>query len=94
MRMQGKLMIILKIENLEVEHQLTEFAKLQKKDIEDVAIKAIKNFLDSAHKQKFIYDKKNVTEHMHVIHKEYDVALQHIHDSADYIHNQRREVNK
>ncbi|MDX5585554.1 MAG: hypothetical protein QNK20_11680 [Aureibaculum sp.] len=93
-------MITLKIKNIEIENQLTEIAKDQKKGIEDVAIKAIKNFLDSVHKQKFIYEKKNVAEHMHVIHKEYDVddfddvALQYIHNSAEYIHNQRREIKK
>ena len=91
------MMLTLKIENVEIEHQLAEIAEQQKKDIEDVAIKAIKNYLDSAKKQKFIYNKKNVTKHMHVIHKDYDVddiALQHIQNSAEYVHNQRREANK
>ena len=90
-------MIILKIENAEIEHKLTEVAKSEKKNIEDVAIKAINNFLNSIQKQKFIYNKKNVTEHMHVIHKEYDVddvALQHIQNSKEYIHLQRREINR
>ena len=94
------MMLTLKIENVEIEHQLAEIAEQQKKDIEDVAIKAIKNYLDSAKKQKFIYNKKNVTKHMHVIHKDYDaddvddIALQHIQNSAEYVHNQRREANK
>ena len=93
-------MINLKIENAEIERKLTEIAESQKKNIEDVAIKAISNFLNSIQKQKFIYNKKNVTEHMHVIHKEYDVdnvdgvALQHIQNSKEYIHLKRREVNR
>ena len=93
-------MINLKIENAEIERKLTEIAESQKKNIEDVAIKAISNFLNSIQKQKFIYSKKNVTEHMHVIHKEYDVdnvdgvALQHIQNSKEYIHLKRREVNR
>ena len=39
-------------------------------------------------------------KHMHVINKDYDaddvddIALQHIQNSAEYIHNQRREVSK
>jgi len=93
-------MINLRIENAEMEQKLAEIAKSQKKNIEDVAIKAINNFLNSIQKQKFIYNKKNVTEHMHVIHKEYDVddvddvALQHIQNSKEYIHFQRRKVNR
>ena len=93
-------MLNLKIENAEIERKLTEIAESQKKNIEDVAIKAISSFLNSIQKQKFIYNKKNVTEHMHVIHKEYDVdnvdgvALQHIQNSKEYIHLKRREVNR
>ena len=44
-------MINLKIENAEIEQKLTEFAKSQKKNIEDVALKAISNFLNSIPKQ-------------------------------------------
>ena len=93
-------MINLRIENAEMEQKLAEVAKSQKKNIEDVAIKAINNFLNSIQKQKFIYNKKNVTEHMNVIHKEYDVddvddfALQHIQNSKEYIHFQRRKINR
>ena len=42
------------------------------------------------------YAEKNVDDHKHVIQKDYDVdntdniALDHIHDSAEYIHNLRR----
>ncbi len=93
-------MLNLKIENAEIEKKLAKIAKFQKMDIEEVAIKAINNFLNSSQKQKFIYNKRNVAEHMHVIHKEYDVdevddvALQHIQNSKEYIHFQRREINR
>ncbi|TXL09857.1 hypothetical protein BMR05_16675, partial [Methylococcaceae bacterium HT4] len=92
-----RLMINLRIENAEMEQKLAEVAKSQKKNIEDVAIKAINNFLNSIQKKKIIYNKKNVTEHMHVIHKEYDVddvALQHIKNSKEYIHLQRKKINR
>ncbi len=51
-------MINLRIENAEMEQKLAEVAKSQKKNIEDVAIKAINNFLNSIQKKKIIYNKK------------------------------------
>jgi len=43
------------------------------------------------------YTKKDVTKYMHIIEKEFDIkqtddtALEHIQDSANYIHNLRRQ---
>lgn len=85
--------ITLKIENPEIEQVLFKFANSQKKQMEEVAIEAIREFITSFN---ISYTKKNVSEHKHVIHKEYDdsltddVALEHIQNSAEYIHNLRR----
>ena len=47
--------------------------------------------------KKIEYRKKDVTKHMHIIRKEFDDeicderALEHITDSASYIHRLRRQ---
>ncbi len=90
-------MITLKIENPEIENKLINFVKTQKKDLEEIAIEAIQQFINSLQAKEIEYKKKDVTKYMHVIEKEYDIkqadetALEHIEDSAKYIHNLRRQ---
>ena len=92
-------MLTFKIENEEFESQFLDFVKVQKKTIEDVALDAIKNFMNSSKKNKLVYTKKDPLKHLHKITREYDddlcdeVALTHIKDSAAYIHNMRRQKN-
>ncbi len=92
-------MITLKIDNKEVEANLLEFKKLEKRKLEDIAIEAIKQFFFSLKKDKLNFKKKDVTKHMHIIEKNIDteqsddVVLEHIEDSAKYIHNLRRQRN-
>ncbi|MCK5537913.1 MAG: hypothetical protein KAI79_13890 [Bacteroidales bacterium] len=92
-------MLTLKIDNNEVEKKLTEFVKEQKKDIEEITIDALNSFFESFYRKKFNYEKKNVYKHINEINKEYNsrdldnIALQHIQDSAGYIHDMRRKVN-
>jgi len=86
-------MMTLKIDNIEVEKKLIQFANKQKKEPEILVIEAIQQFIKS-HRIK--YKIKDVTKYMHVIKNNYDlpetdnVALDHIKDSAKYIHNLRR----
>lgn len=86
-------MITLKIENPEIEEVLFKFAKSQKRHVEDIAAEAIRQFITSF---DISYTKKDVSVHRHLIQKEFDVsktddvALEHIQDSAEYIHNLRR----
>ena len=94
-------MLAIKIENKEFESQFLEFVKSQKKTVDDVALDAIKKFMDSNSKKekKLVYTKKDPMKHIHKIVREYDesmcddVALTHIQDSASYIHNMRRQRN-
>ncbi len=89
-------MITLKIDNQETEKKLLAFVKAQKKSIDEVTIEAIQQFMLSFKGNDITYAKKNVDDHKHVIQKNYDVdntdniALEHIHNSAEYIHNLRR----
>ena len=89
-------MITLKIDNQETEKELLAFVKAQKKSIDEVTIEAIQQFMLSFKGSGITYTKKNVDNHKHVIQKNYDVdntdniTLDHIHDSAEYIHNLRR----
>jgi len=90
-------MTTLKIENPEIENKLINFVKTQKKDLEEVAIEAIQQFINSLQAKETKYKKKDVTKYMHVIEKDYDIkqaddtALEHIEDSAKYIHDLRRQ---
>ncbi len=84
-------------------HNITLFVKSQKKTVEDVALDAIKKFMDSNLKKenKLVYTKKDPLKHIHRIVREYDeyeednlknvTPYSHIEDSGLYIHNLRRE---
>ena len=91
-------MPIPKIDNPEIESRFKEYAKKQKRAIEDIASEAIKNFLDMQKKDDTLkYIKKNPAKHIVKINREYDenlcdnVALTYIQDSAKYVHDLRRK---
>jgi len=93
-------MLTFKIENEELENKFLEFAKSQKKAVEDVAIDAMKYFISMQKEDTLVYTKKDPLKHLHKIEREYDedlcddTALTHIEDSASYIHNLRRQRNR
>ncbi len=87
-------MITLNINNPEIEQGLSELSDIKKQQLEEVATQAIQQFINSF---KIQYKKKDVSKHSHIIQKEYndsqtnDIALEHIQNSAEYIHNLRRQ---
>jgi len=91
-------MLAIKIDNPEIESKFKEYAKQQQKAIEDVVSEAMKLFLDMHKKDDdIIYTKKDPMQHIRKIEYNYDedfcdnVALTHIEDSANYIHDLRRQ---
>ena len=92
-------MFAIKIENKEFENKFIEFAKTQKKTIEDVAIDAMKYFMNLKDNNTLVYTKKDPLKHLHTINYECDEDLSdvvpygHIEDSAAYIHNLRQQRN-
>ncbi|DAB28938.1 MAG TPA: hypothetical protein CFH84_12250 [Sulfurimonas sp. UBA12504] len=91
-------MLAIKIDNPEIENKFKEYAKKQKKSLEDLVSDALKLFLDLHKKDdELIYAKKDPMKHLHKIKYDYDeefcdeVALTHIEDSAKYIHDLRRK---
>ena len=91
-------MLTLKIENKELENNFLEFAKSQKRAVEDIAIDAMKYFMNMQKEDKLVYQKKDPLKHLHKIKYEYDNEdlsdirpFDHIEDSARYIHNLRRQ---
>jgi hypothetical protein len=89
--------LVLNIENQELADTLQAFSLKQKKTMEEIAIEAIKNFIETSKKKdKPVYAKKDFTKNMQVIKKEFDEnlcddkALTYITESASYIHNLRR----
>ena len=89
----------IKIDNPDLEQEVKDFVKYQKKDLEEITIEALKNFIDLFHhKKKFKFNKKDPTKHsMTLEYKDDNEDLSdvkpysHIEDSAKYIHNLRRE---
>jgi hypothetical protein len=92
-------MLAIKIDNPEIESKFREYAKQQKKAIEDVVSEAMKLFLDTHKKaDEIVYSKKDPMQHISKIKYEddgedlSDVKLYtHVEDSAKYIHDLRRE---
>ncbi len=90
-------MITLKIKNAELERQLLEFIKIQKRDLETVAIEAIQNFINVWQEKPLNYPKKDVNKHVHLIQKNCDEPLneikpyRHVKDSASYIKKLRSQ---
>jgi hypothetical protein len=90
-------MFAIKIENQEFENNLIEFAKTQKKSIEDVAIDAMKYFMNLKNKDTLVYTKKDPLKHLRTINYDYDgedlsdvKPFAHIDDAAKYVHDLRR----
>ncbi len=89
--------LILNLDNKELEDNLKDFAKKHKKALNQVVIDAIKQFISTSDDKNIKYTKKDVTKHMRIIKKEFDEnacdenALEHITDSANYIHSLRRQ---
>ncbi len=93
-------MLTFKIENEELENKFLEFAKQQKRAVEDVAIDAMKYFMSMQKEDKLVYTKKDPLKYLHKIEREYDdedlsdvKPYSHIEDSAQYIHDLRRKRN-
>ena len=92
-------MLAIKIDNPEIESRFKQYAKQQKKGIEDLVSEAMKLFLEIHKKDdELIYIKQNPMQH--IVKSDYeddgesldDVRpYAHIEDSAKYIHNLRRE---
>ena len=93
-------MLTFKIENQELENKFIEFAKNQKRTVEDVAMDAMKYFMNMQKDDKLVYTKKDPLKYLHKIKREYDDEdlsdvrpYSHIEDSAQYIHDLRRKRN-
>jgi hypothetical protein len=92
-------MLAIKIDNPEIENRLREYAKQQKKAIEDLVNDAMKLFLETHQKDDtLIFTKKDPMKH--IVKTDFeddgedlsDVKLySHIENSAEYIHKLRRE---
>jgi len=92
------MVITIKIDNPDLEQKLIEFVKQQKQDLEEITIEALNNFIDVFHqKKKFDFKKKDPQKLSRIIQRDYneenvdEVALLHIKDSAQYVHDLRRE---
>lgn len=91
-------MLAIKIDNPEIENRFKQYAKQTKKSLEDVVGDALKSFLDTQRlDEELIYTKKDPLKHLKKIERNYDdslcdeVALTHIKDSAEYVHELRRK---
>ena len=91
-------MLAIKIDNPDIENRFKQYAKQQKKAIEDVISDAMKLFLEMHKKDdELVYTKKDPMKHIRKIEYTYDeelcdaVALTHIEDSAKYVHDLRRQ---
>ena len=94
-------MLAIKIDNPDIENRFKEYAKQQKKAIEEVVSDAMELFLEIHSKDnKLSYTKKDPMKHLHKVEYEddgenlSDVKLYaQVEDSALYIHKLRRESN-
>ena len=93
-------MLTLNIDNKELENKFLEFAKIQKRAVEDVAIDAMNYFISIQREEKLVYTKKDPLKHLRKIEVDFDdedlsdvKPYGHIEDSAKYIHDLRRKRN-
>ena len=92
-------MLAVKIENKKIENRLLEYVKTQHKTVEDVVIEALEILINMEQKKVLEYKIKDPGQHIHKIEHKYDndlcdeVALTHIKNSAEYIHDLRRNRN-
>jgi len=92
-------MLAIKIDNPEIESKFKEYAKQQKKAIEDVVSEAMKLFLDMHKKDnELIYIKQDPMQH--IVKSDYEddgeclddvKPYAFVKDSAQYVHDLRRE---
>ena len=95
-------MLAIKIDNPEIENRFKQYAKRNKKAVEDLASEALQMFLDMHKKDDELeYTKKDPMKHLHKINYEDDgedlsdvTPYSHVEDSALYIHDLRRERAK
>lgn len=96
-------MLAIKIDNPEIENRFKQYAKQNKKAVEELVSDALKMFLDMKKQDnELIYTKKDPMKHLHKIEYEYDdgedlsdVKLySHIDDVAQYVHDLRRVRTK
>ena len=95
-------MLAIKIDDPEIENRFKQYAKKNKKAVEDLASEALKMFLDMHKKDdELVYTKKDPLKHLHKINYEDDgedlsevTPYGHVEDSALYIHDLRRERAK
>ena len=95
-------MIAVKIDNPEIENKFKEYAKKQKKSLEDVVSEAMKLFLDINKKNdELIYTKKDPMKHLHKIKYEDDgedlsdvTPYSYVQDVGKYVHDLRRSKTK
>ena len=89
-------MLTIQINNPEIEKEIFDYLKNKSKKLEEITVEAFQEFLK---KDKLTYKKLDPLKHMKKIEYDYDedlcdeVALTHIKDSAEYIHNLRRKRN-
>jgi|GEM_PF-920544 len=91
-------MLAIKIDNPEIENRFKQYAKQQKKAVEELISDALKMFLDMHKKDdELVYVKKDPMKHIHKVEYEddgedlSDVKLYgRVEDSALYVHNLRR----
>ena len=92
-------MLAVNIDNPEIENRFKQYAKKQKKSLEDVVSEAMKYFLEMHKKDDaLVYVKKDPMKHLRELKYEDDgenlddVKLySHVEDSASYVHNLRKE---
>ena len=92
-------MLAIEINNPEIENRFKQYAKKNKKAVEDLASEALKLFSDMHKKDdELVYTKKDPMKHQHKVAYEDDgedlsdvKPYSHVEDSALYIHNLRRE---
>jgi hypothetical protein len=91
-------MLAIKIDNPEIENKFKEYARKQKKSLEDVVSEAMKLFLDLHKKDdELSFTKKDPMKHIHKIEFEDDgenlsdvKPYSHVDDAAKYVHDLRR----
>ena len=92
-------MLAIKIDNPEIENRFKEYAKKQKKSLEDLVSEAMNLFLDINKKDdKLLYTKKDPMKHLHTIQYEDDgedlsdvQPYSRVEDAEKYVHSLRRE---
>lgn len=93
-------MLAITINDADVENKFFQYAKSQKKAVEEIAIEAINYFMATHQDKTIIYTKKDPAKYLHSIKTDVnnedlsDVKpYLHVENSGEYIHNLRRKSN-